>query len=182
MYKRIALAVLGIAFAASAAAAQAPVAPKQAISINPLGVVFRVYSGELERSVAPGLTLGAASSYWGAGADFDDDASGDVSYLSFDGKLRYYPGGTSLQGFSLGGSLGYTALSGSLTDADGRSTGRANSLSAGVALDYNWLLGDSKRFLVGTGIGAKRLFPIGVETDGLSIAYPTARLAVGYAF
>jgi hypothetical protein len=182
MLTRFALAALGIALAASATAAQAPVAaPRQSIAINPLGAVFRVYSGEIERSLVPGLSLGASSSYWGTGADFED-GSGDVSYLSLDGKLRYYPGGTSLQGFSLGGTFGYTRLAGKLTTDDGRETGRADALSAGVVLDYNWLLGDDRRFLVGTGVGAKRLFPLGIEDADVSIAYPTLRLSVGYAF
>jgi hypothetical protein len=181
MYKRLTFAVLGIALAASAATAQAQAAPKQSVAINPIGAIFQVYSGEIERSLVPGLSLGASGSYWGAGSSFED-GSADVSYLSVDGKLRYYPGGVSLQGFSFGGTFGYTTLAGSLTDESGRSTDRGEALSAGVVLDYNWLLGENRRFLVGTGIGAKRLLPIGVETDGISIAYPTLRLSVGYAF
>jgi hypothetical protein len=182
MYKGLTLAALGIALVASAASGAAQeAAPKQSIAINPLGAVFQVYSGEIERSLVPGLSLGASTSYWGSGADFSD-GSADVSYFSVDGKLRYYPGGTSLKGFSMGGTFGYTTLSGTLTDEQGRETDRGNALSAGVVLDYNWLLGENRRFLVGTGIGAKRLFPMGVDADGISIAYPTVRLSVGYAF
>ena len=164
------------------AASSAAAAPRQSISVNPIGAVFQVYMGEIERSLTPSTSIGLSSSYWDAGADDGEDASAEVAYLSVDAKVRYYPSGGGLQGFSLGGSVGYTTLSGSFEDSEGQPQERASAVSAGVMLDYNWLLGARKNFMVGTGLGAKRLFPIDVDTDDVTLAYPTARLSVGFAF
>lgn len=172
---------------ASLAAAPAPAAsstvaaPRQSISVNPIGAVFQVYMGEFERSLTPSTSIGLSSSYWDAGAG-DEESSAEVAYLSVDAKLRYYPSADGLQGFSLGGSVGYTTLSGSFEDSEGQAQERASAVSAGVMLDYNWLLGARKNFMVGTGLGAKRLFPVDVDTDDVTLAYPTARLSVGIAF
>lgn len=46
----------------------------------------------------------------------------------------------------------------------------------------NWLLGASKAFYVGLGLGAKRLFVDEKEVADVSGGYPTARVSVGFAF
>lgn len=177
----LALAAVSLAFASSAAQAQE--APRQSLSINPLGAVFGVYMGEFERSVSPHASVGVAGTYWDTGFT-DSEASGELSYTTVDARLRYYPGNSRLEGFSVGGTLGYTGLSGSLTTVDGEETGHVNTVGAGISLDYNWLLGARNQVMVGTGLGAKRLFIVGedVDDDDLTLAYPTVRLVVGYAF
>lgn len=182
MFKRssLILAALGLALSSSADAQEAP---RQSLSLNPLGAVFGVYMGEVERSVSPHASLGLAGTHWDTGFT-DSEASGELSYTTVDARLRYYPGESRLQGFSVGGSLGYTRLSGELTTVDGRETGHLNTLGAGVSLDYNWLLGARNQVMVGTGIGAKRLFIMDeeIDDDDVTLAYPTVRLMVGYAF
>lgn len=185
----LALAALSLALSASAARAQvAPAAarvneaPRQVLSINPVGAVFGVYMGEFERALSPNASVGVAGTYWDAGFT-DSESSGELSYMTVDARLRYYPGAERLEGFSVGGSLGYTGLTGSLTTVDGEGTGRLDTVGAGVSLDYNWLLGTRNQVMVGTGVGAKRLFVVGREVeDDVSLAYPTLRLVVGYAF
>ena len=56
--------------------------------------------------------------------------------------------------------------------------------TAGILLDYNWLLGRSERFLVGTGIGAKRILASESERQRVRLDYATVttRLILGFAF
>ena len=65
----------------------------------------------------------------------------------------------------------------------------ARSLDAptlGVLVDYNWMLGVNRRFLVGTGVGAKRVLAGGIgerRPAGLGRAYRHRfRFVIGYAF
>lgn len=177
----LSLAALGLALASSAAHAQE--APRQVLSINPIGAVFGVYMGEFERSVTPNATAGVSGTYWRSDfTDEEEDATAVATYVTVDAKLRYYPGASRLEGFSIGGSLGYTGLSGELVTVEGEEKGRVNTVGAGVELDYNWLLGARDQVMVGTGIGAKRLFVVGDDVEDVSLAYPTLRLVVGYAF
>ena len=176
----LALAALGLVLSSSAAGAQE--APRQVLSINPIGAVFGVYMGEFERVVRPNTTAGVSATYWNSDLQDGEDASAVASYLTVDAKLRYYPGASQLEGFSIGGSVGYTGLSGELTTVEGEAKGDVNTLGAGVELDYNWLLGARNQVMVGTGIGAKRLYVLGDDVEDVSLAYPTLRLVVGYAF
>jgi hypothetical protein len=183
MRTRSVLALAAVSLALSSSAAHAQESPRQALSINPIGAVFGVYMGEFERSVSRHASVGLAGTYWDSGFT-DSEASGEISYTTVDARLRYYPGESRLQGFSVGGTLGYTGLSGSLTTVDGRDTGHVSTMGAGVSLDYNWLLGARNQVMVGTGIGAKRLFIMDddVDDEDVTLAYPTLRLVVGYAF
>jgi hypothetical protein len=176
-----AAAALLLALALSAVPAQAQSNPQQYVSINPLGVVYGVYAGEFERAVAPAWSVGASSSYWN-NKDDDDDFSAEATYFSVDGKGRFYPGGIALRGFAIGGAMGYTSLSGSFTSSDGGIADKASAISMGVVLDYTWLMGEQDNFVVGTGLGAKRLFLRGIEDTGVTAAYPTIRVSVGYAW
>lgn len=175
MRPRLALFAAGLCCAATSATAQTPAAEpyQQALSINPLGIPFEAFSGEYERAVSPGITFGVGASYFGA---FDE-----ADYLSGDAKVRYYPNERAIRGFSIGGSLGFARVSEDDDEfADGSST---TGFTLGVILDYNWLLGRSKRFFVGTGLGAKRIFIDEDEVgEDVAVGYPTARLQVGFAF
>jgi hypothetical protein len=58
-----------------------------------------------------------------------------------------------------------------------------NAPSVGIQLEYSWLLGATRRFYVGGGLGAKMLFFDEDDFDDDVIArYPTGRLAIGFAF
>jgi Protein of unknown function (DUF3575) len=164
---------------AGAASAQAVTAPKTAvISIQPLSAVFGVYSAEFEKALAPTVTLGVGGSYW----SHDDDVS-TTKYTSGDIKLRYYPEAHPFRGFSFGGQAGYTSLSDETTFAgSGSDKTKASGPTLGVALDYSWLLGESKSFYVGLGLGAKKIFASAKDIGDATLAYPTAHVSIGYAF
>jgi hypothetical protein len=161
-----------------------PIPYRSYVGLNPLGIPFDIFSIEGETGVAQGITLGGVGSY----IDVDHDR-----YTSFDFKFRYYPGEVVLRGFSLGATLGY--LSYSTTDGNSNvvifqggstSTGRStlNSPTIGIIADYNWMLGSERRFLVGTGVGAKRVLASADERARVNLdrAFLTARFTVGLAF
>lgn len=174
--------VAGIALPAIVSA-QAPAAKRNVISIQPLAAMFTIFSGELERAMGQSSTIGVGASYWDTG---DKDAT-SAKYLSGDLKMKYYPQGHALQGFSVGGQVGYTSMTGTETTMTPTgTTSQEETLSGptiGVALDYNWLLGANKSFYIGLGAGAKKLFikDSNILTDVIS-TYPTARVSIGWAF
>jgi uncharacterized protein DUF3575 len=167
--------------AVASAGAQSALVPAKAtvLSIQPLSAVFGVYSAEVEHAVSPTVTLGVGASYW----NFDDDFS-KTTYTSGDVKLRYYPEAKPFRGFSLGGQVGYTSLS-DKTDEDvfgGSDETKASGPTIGVALDYGWLLGATRSFYVGLGLGAKKIFAKDDDFGDAKFSYPTARISIGYAF
>jgi hypothetical protein len=108
----------------------------------------------------------------------------DDRWLTFDAKVRYYPGEVVLRGFSLGLSVGSLRYS-TLRDSIGVPFRQVLSApTVGVIADYNWMLGTERRFVVGTGLGAKRILASQDERDrvGIDRAYLTARFIVGLAF
>ena len=188
---RTSLAAAALALTAVTAGAQAstPAPAKNVLSIQPLNAVYGVYSGEFEHAVASNKSLSLGVSYWGASHEETNPSTGSsytagVDYLSFDSKYRYYPN-HALRGFSFAGSLGFSRLSGDVGAKDSTGTssasGSLNAIAAGMELSYSWLLGKEEKFHIGTGIGAKKLFPMG-DNSGITLAYPTMRISVGYAF
>lgn len=141
------------------------------IGFNPLGLPANVFTLEIENAVASGITLGGVGSY------IDVDHS---RYTTGEFKLRYYPSDVVLRGFAVGATGGFTRYRNIVSDT-------ARTLSAptiGILLDYDWLLGRSERFLVGTGIGAKRILASKSERERADVDYATmtARLILGFAF
>jgi len=172
------LAALGLAALPLDAQQDTPVGVphNHVLSIQPLSAVFTVYAGELERVIGQSATLGIGATYWS-----DDDDGADASYLSSDLKLRYYPSGTPLAGFSFGVSVGFTRVESE--DDAGVSTGEATGPTVGTMIEYGWLLNASRSFYIGMGLGAKALFIDEDEVDeDVTLRYPTARLSVGFAF
>jgi hypothetical protein len=144
-------------------------------TIQPLTAVFGFYSAEYERAATKAVTWGLGGNYWSP-----DASSDDFSYASGEFKLRYYPSGVALQGFSVGGSLGYSNVRGQNSDG---TTGSAGAPSLGVLLEYQWLMGEKKNFAIALGVGAKALFISEDEFDNDFVAkYPTARISVGWAW
>src|SRR5215831_11461895 len=155
--------------------AQAPVPrgrviPTQTyVGFNPLGLPANVFTLELENAVSSGISVGAVGSY----IDFDDKR-----FTTADFKVRYYPSEAVLRGFAIGISAGVTRYSKLVTESQptqGSSQVR-ESLSAptaGILIDYNWLLGRSERFLVGTGVGAKRILASESERQRAHVDYAT---------
>lgn len=166
--------VLGNAAAAqSGRGTMIPIPFRTYVAFDPLLVPFDIGSFEIETGIAPGITLGGVASY----TNVDNDR-----YTSADLNLRYYPGEVVLRGFSVGVSGGFLRYSNRVGPTNERVSVDAPTL--GVVVDYNWMLGVNRRFLVGTGVGAKRVLAGEGERDvvGLGRAYGTARFVVGYAF
>lgn len=161
----------------AAASAQSVAGPSNVISIQPIQAVFTIYSAEYERKVASAVTLGIG----GTRLDLGDDAD-NLSWNSGDLKLRYYPQGTALQGFSFGGSVGYTSVS-ATNPFDGSDEKEAGP-SFGILLEYQWLMGSSRNFAVALGLGAKAVMVSedNITSSDYTARYPTARVSVGFAF
>ncbi len=180
--RRLSFVLLAVALCAAAARAQTVDLPIQnnVLSINPFGFLFQWYNLEYERAFS-------STASWAAGVGHiqlgDDDDDREVGYTSADIRLRYYPSAEAPTKFSAGISFGYSHV-----NDDDRESGTLverefDALSVGLDLGYSWLLGRTRQFLIGTGIGAKRVFPIGDDgDDDKTYGYPTVRLSMGYAF
>jgi len=173
---RLFAVVVGITLAATQAKSQTPplvpIPYRTYVAINPLGIPFDIASAEVESGVAEGVTVGGQGSY---------THLGDDRYTTFDAKVRYYPSEVVLQGFALGVSVGRTHFTTRDTDVARRSLDFG---TVGLLLDYNWMLGVRRRFIVGTGIGAKRVLANADDRAAADLdhAYLTARFVVGLAF
>ena len=157
-----------------------PIPYRSYVGFNPLGIPFDIFVLEAESGIAQGVTMGGVGSYVSVNHD---------RYTTFEFKARYYPGEVVLQGFSLGmtaGYLGFSTPSRSIASTTGEMTARdkLNAPTIGVIVDYNWLLGQQRRFVVGTGVGAKRVLASADDRQrvGLDRALLTARFTVGLAF
>jgi hypothetical protein len=151
--------------------ARVPIRYRSYISINPLGIPFDLFSAEVETGIAQGMTLGASASHIEVA---------DERYSSADFKFRYYPSEVVLRGISVGASVGMLRYSDIFADV-------RQSLDAptfGVILDYNWMLGAQRRFVVGTGVGAKRILASSEERMRVELdrAQFTGRFTIGIAF
>jgi hypothetical protein len=169
------LAAVAVPFAA--AAAQSVGTPHNVLSIQPINAVFTAYSAEYEHQLTAASTFGVGGTFFNVGDDIDE-----VTYKSADVKLRYYPNGTALMGFSFGGSAGYSSISG--TDANDGSDISVSGPSLGVLLEYQWLMGVQRNVSVALGAGAKAVFVKDADftSDSFVTRYPTVRVSIGYAF
>jgi hypothetical protein len=154
---------------AHAQRARVPIPTQTYIGINPLGLPADIFTLEIENAVSSGVSVGGVGSY----IDVDH-----WRYTTADFKVRYYPGEAVLRGFAVGVSAGVTRYS---------NDGAERTLiapTAGILVDYNWLLGHSERFLIGTGIGAKRVLASESERQHANVDYATitTRLIFGFAF
>jgi opacity protein-like surface antigen len=171
-----AVSLIGIA----PAGAQSAVPQRSTVlSFQPLSAMLTLYAGEIEQRVGSKVTIGAGGSHWAYGSD------DEFKYTSGDLKLRFYPEGHALTGFAFGIQGGYTKVSESffnqsLGGEKQEHTGGAGT--AGVSVDYNLLLGESRSYYLGIGAGAKKLFIDSEKFHDPTFAYPTARLSLGYAF
>jgi hypothetical protein len=154
------------------------------LGANPLGIPFDIVSVEAETAVSSGGTLGALGSY--------NDIN-NTRYRTFDARFKYYPSEIAMQGFAIGLSVGYTKFNGELANQGAvcptcatttPARGQLNASTLGVLVDYNWTQGPTQRFVVGTGVGAKRILAAADKRQaiGLDRAYVTGRFVVGLLF
>src|SRR5205823_760264 len=102
-------------------------------------------------------------------------------------RFKYFPGEVALQGFAVGLSAGYTKFNGLLVNQPFGTDSARQKVSAptlGVLVDYNWAQGPTQRFIIGTGVGAKRILASADKRApiGLDRAYLTARFVIGLLF
>lgn len=155
------------------------------LGANPLGIPFDIVSVEAETAVSSGGTIGALGSY--------NDIN-NKRYKTFDARFKYYPSEIAMQGFAIGLTLGYTKFDGELANqptpvcptcaATTPARGTLNASTLGVLVDYNWTQGPTQRFVIGTGVGAKRILAAADKRQaiGLGRAYVTGRFVVGLLF
>ncbi len=167
------LLALAALLVATPALAQGIPDRRQALSFNPLGIPFEYFSGEYEVRASDAFTIGGSLSYF--------DISND-EYFSVEVKGRLYPAERALQGFSIGLAAGVTRLDGQCDGSFQTVDCSDSGPTVSVIVDYNWLLGRTNRFLIGTGVGAKRVFGVDNDYSDLLEAYPTFRFQVGVAF
>lgn len=160
---------------ASGQSSRIPIPYRTYVAVNPLGIPFNIGSAEIESAVASGITLGGAASYTAISHD---------RYTTFDAKLRYYPSEVVLQGFSIGASVGHSRFSTLVGSPTGDIRSGVDYNTIGLIVDYNALLGARKRFVLGTGVGAKRIIGNNDERERLGLSNPllTVRFVVGLAF
>jgi hypothetical protein len=164
------------------ARAQAPISPaptglvpipsRTYIGFNPVGLPADVATFEVENAVAQGITVGGVGSY----IDVNDQR-----FTTFDFKVRYYPGEVVLRDWAIGATVGYTRFANKVSDGSRQTL---NAPTLGIVLDRNWLYGRGQHFLIGTGVGAKRVIASSGDRDRAEVdrAIVTARLIVGFAF
>ncbi len=155
---------------------QESIGPSNVLSIQPLNaVILTMYSAEYERKTGSAVSVGVGGTYWDVG---EDD---DLTYASGDLKLRYYPQGTALQGFSFGGSVGFSSISATTFEGVDES---ASGPSLGILIEYQWLMGVQRNFALTLGVGAKAVMvdEDEISSDDFIARYPTARISVGFAF
>lgn len=158
--------------------------PRNVITIAPIALILgQVFAPEYERVISPEGSFVVAAGYLDVDFDeefgFDDGGDSDATYLRLEGKYRYYPRGV-LNGILVGASVGLTSVDGRVREGGTEREFNAAGPSIGFELGTARLYGASRRLYVGGIVGAKRIFwdvPGNVFT-----AYPTIRLAVGYAF
>lgn len=146
----------------------------QVVSINALLLPFGGLIGEYEAVVTENVTIGGSLAY------YDFVGGNDDRYTSGEAKVRFYPGERAPEGFAVGLSLGFgRAHDAGVPEGEDPSKG---GLTTGVLLDYNWLVGPSRRFYVGSGVAVKRRFG-DLKDDWIGWeVLPTARLQIGYVF
>ena len=177
--RSLALAWTLVAAAAAPALGQStPLTPgqpyRQTIATNAVALPFGMYSADYERALSTGITLGIGGSYVNWIDSKDSDAWFDV-------KALYYPGEEALKGFAVGLTAGYHRESED-TDLFGAPLRKDGAATLGVVMDYNWLLGKRQRFLVGIGIGAKRVLKDLDDDSALTPVLPSGRFSIGLAF
>jgi len=162
---------------AAAAAPASPLAPRPTlVSVNPLGLMFGMLSGEVDHAMSRNSSGAIAFSLW---------SPDGFSYASVDAKYKFLPSENGLEGFYIGPTAGFTHVgvdASELVDCTQDCAASANALTAGVELGYTWLIGVKQNFAIGTGLGAKKLFFVGEKNGNASGTIPTIKLNVGYAF
>ena len=154
------------------------------ISFSPILALFEVLVADYERAVGDEATVGLGVGYWNFdGVEDELDPEGettedDASYFALDLKGRFYPD-RAFKGWEFGGSIGLARVG--YNDDETGDEVSSTGFSYGVEVGHGWLLGDTERWFLAAGLGAKR-FWFDDEDDDLPTVMPTGRLSFGIAF
>jgi hypothetical protein len=143
-----------------------------ALTFSPFAAILGFVTGDVEFVTSESMTLGV-----GGGSAFDSDFD---FYRSLEGKVRFYPNGQALRGFSVALSGGVASRETCCSSPTGGVTRRAAPTFASD-VSYQWLEGRDKRFVIVGGVGLKRFFDRRDESFGLDFL-PTARVNIGVRF
>ena len=193
MTRRILLLAAAASFAAFPNSIQAqridqdairPEIPRNVITIAPIALILgQIFAPEYERVISPEASFAIAAGYWDVDFDedfaFEDEGDTDATYLRLEGKYRYYPRQV-LDGILVGANVGLSSVDGRVRENGTERDFNATGPSIGFELGHARLYGASRRLYVGGIVGAKRIF-WDVPGDVIT-AYPTVRVAIGYAF
>ncbi len=103
MKKAILICVAGCLLVSSTALAQEKLEKKNAIGVNPLGLLFKIYSGEYSRFLGTGESEVNVPFFWWAPLD-------ELTILGIGGKYRMYKDGNA-EGIFYGGGLALYSVS-----------------------------------------------------------------------
>lgn len=172
------------------------VARRQTVAVNPLALPLGAISAEYERAIGRnGFAVGVGGS--ASFANQFDLSQANAEFASVQGKLKYYPSENGLRGFSVGITAGLVHGRSDETVVDGSADcpinaqcviptittkHRATAPTLGAVVDYNWFIGRRRRFLVGLGAGARRVFGSSATRQVFGDVLPDGRLVVGYGF
>lgn len=155
-----------------------PVAHRQTLSTSPVADILGFINGEYQRKITESSTIGVSAGT----LEIDDDRYTNGMLFG-----RYFPQGAALTGFFIGGRVGVHRISYdtfSYQPGDPFPIERRESdtrAAIGIDVGYEWLLGAKRNVLIGIGAGGMRV--IGDDgDDNILVAFPTARLNVGFAF
>ena len=121
--------------------------------------------------MTPETSIGVGGTY--------DAGSGHV-FATADVKLRVYPFSSSLSGTSVVLTAGYARARNPVFCVFDCSKRYDDGPAVGLGLDHNYIVGESRRFVLGSGIGVKRLF--GAHRDTRNQFIPTIRLLAGWSY
>jgi hypothetical protein len=150
-----------------------PLERTHVFAINPLGIPFEIVSVEVEQAIQGAFSVSGNFSYF---------SPSDYTRSSFEVKGHLYPNEFAPGGFGVGLGVGLVNTREHRTLNAVPTLVNKTNPSIAVYADYNWLLGRSERFYVGTGLGAKRILGNSDVFDKPPFVYGTVRFLIGVAF
>ena len=170
--------ILGLLFAAISFTSIS--AQSSAIKVNLLGFAFGTVNAGYEFTVGDRSTIEVGGSFRSYDATIGTVES-NLTALGAYAQYRLYFGGDAVRGFYGAPNIGYSRASGS----EGENKGSFGSLSAGVLVGNQFVLGSDGGFVIDLALGVQYVnFSTSGDISGLSGdgILPNARLALGFAF
>lgn len=156
----------------------------QDITINPLSMIFGLFSAQYERRISPSGSWALGASYWGLSV-----ASYEFTSIGVNGAYRFWPGSHALEGFYVGPIAAFDSASATVTEPFSGQKGEASAalFSLGGLVGYQWVWDGG--FLIDLAIGVQDVFgtlegkagntTVKVDVTGVGFA---GRFALGYAW